>query len=232
VVQKLFLEEPYLKECTATITKVDGNKIFLDQTVFFPEGGGQLGDQGWIEDYEIIDTQKIGGKQFFHKDFPVIKVGTEIVHTLKEPVKDLAEGMKVRAKINWERRHKLMRMHSAAHLVYYYVFETYGKMHVKGCRIAEDKARFDFFSPDRRLDREELDKVERLANSIVEANLPISNFPVEGEPEALVWVCGDMRIPCGGTHVRQTQDIGKISVKRNTRGRSIERVYLTIEDGN
>ncbi|KEK25039.1 alanyl-tRNA editing protein [Bacillus gaemokensis] len=228
MVRKLYLEDPYLQECNATITRIDGNKIFLDQTVFYPEGGGQLGDQGWIAGNEVIDTQKTGGNLFYHSDFPIIKVGSEVAHILKDPVKELHVGMKVQAKINWERRHILMRMHSAAHLVYYYTFKVFGEMYVKGCHIAEDRARFDFYSPDKRLDREGLDEVEKLANLIIKRNLPIPNIPLDEEPEAINWICGDMHIPCGGTHVRQTGDIGEISVIRNSRGKSLERIYLKI----
>ncbi|EOP90495.1 hypothetical protein IGM_02187 [Bacillus cereus HuB4-4] len=232
MVRKLYLQNPYLKECRATITHIEGNKIYLNQTVFYPEGGGQLGDQGWIEGHEVIDAQKTGGNLFYHTNFPIIKVGSEVVHILKEPVKELHEGMEVKVKINWERRHMLMRMHSAAHLIYYYTFKVFGEMYVKGCHIAEDRARFDFYSPNKRLDREGLDKVEELANLIVKNNISIQNIPLDEEPEAINWICGDMCIPCGGTHVRKTGDIGEISVRRNSRGKSLERIYLKIGEGD
>ncbi|MDZ3952348.1 alanyl-tRNA editing protein [Bacillus thuringiensis] len=232
MVQKLYLQNPYLQECSATITRIEGNKIYLNQTVFYPEGGGQLGDEGWIDGYEVIDTQKTGGELFYHSDFPIIKVGTEVVHFLKEPTEELREGMEVKAKINWERRHTLMKMHSAAHLVYYFTFKIFGEMYVKGCHIAEDRARFDFYSPDNRLDRKRLDEVEKYANEIVRNNMLIENIPLQEQPEAINWICGDMSIPCGGTHVRQTGDIGKISVKRNSRGKNVERIYLYIGEGN
>ncbi|WP_242321776.1 alanyl-tRNA editing protein [Bacillus cereus group sp. BfR-BA-01354] len=231
MVRKLYLQDPYLQVCNAIITKIEDNKIFLNQTVFYPEGGGQIGDQGWIEGTEVIDTQKTGGNLFYHSNFPIIKVGSEVAHILKEPIKGLREGMEVKAKINWERRHMLMRMHAAAHLVYYYTFQVFGEMYVKGCHIAEDRARFDFYSPGKRLDREGLDKVEEFANLIVKDNIPIKNIPLHEEPEAINWICGDMHIPCGGTHVRQTGDIGEISVRRNSRGKNLERIYLEIGGG-
>ncbi|OYD08513.1 alanyl-tRNA editing protein [Paludifilum halophilum] len=227
--EKLYVDDPFLKETTARIKKISGCHMTLDRTIFYPEGGGQLGDRGWLGGYPVVDTQKHGGRLLAHPDFPEIKVDTEVVHILDQEPETLEEGSTVDIQIDWPRRYRLMRMHSASHLIYHHMFNVFGDMKLKSCRIGEDRGRFDFFT-DYKFTREGLDEVEGLANEWVDQEIPIEMRSVAGEKEAKVWICRDLRIPCGGTHVSNTREIGKMSLKRRGKNRTTERVYIQLED--
>ncbi|WP_124726771.1 alanyl-tRNA editing protein [Staphylospora marina] len=227
---RLYVEDPYLRECTATVTEIKENTVFLDRTVFYPEGGGQLGDTGWIENLRVVDAQKSGGRLFTHPDFPSIKVGSQVAHILEKAPEQLEVGQEVRLHIDWQRRYTLMRMHSAAHIVYHFMFEVFGKMPVKGCRIAEDSSRFDFFT-EQRFDRDRLDQVERLANDFIDKDVEIRMLNPVNEPEARIWECEGIQIPCGGTHVKRTGEIGHVTLKRRGKSPTVERVYISLAGG-
>src|SRR5260221_2912190 len=100
----LFREDPYLKACDATIVAVHGDAIELDRTVFYPLGGGQAGDTGRIGNWRVLDTRKgpAGGDAVLH----VLETGGAA-----------AVGAKVELALDWERRHRLMRLHTALHLL-------------------------------------------------------------------------------------------------------------------
>ena len=107
-VKKLFWDDPYLTECNAVVTSVDGNRITIDQTIAYAFEGGQQSDIGTIGGYEIINAEKL--------DF-------EIYYTL--PVNHtLSAGDKVKVLIDWEKRYKIMRLHFAAELVLELVYQN------------------------------------------------------------------------------------------------------------
>src|SRR6267142_6726633 len=121
----LFREDPYRKSCEATVVTVHGDTIELDRTVFYPLGGGQAGDTGRVGPWRVVDTRKGPGQD-------------QVLHVL-EPGSNPAAGGKVELQLDWERRHRLMRLHTALHLLGAVV-----KAPVTGGRIAEDKAHLDF----------------------------------------------------------------------------------------
>jgi alanyl-tRNA synthetase len=229
MVEKRYLADPYLKEAVAAVTEVRDGFALLSSTVFFPEGGGQLGDTGWIGDTRVVDTQKQGGNPFFHPEFPdVIQLGGEIAHLLDPEGDRPVPGTEVLVKLDWDRRYAIMRYHSAAHLAYWYATQARPDLYVKGCRIGDTGARFDFFTR-KRLDLAEVEDWQGLANNAVADDLEIVNSPVDGNPEALMWYCGDMRMPCGGTHVRSTVEIGSVRLKRKRAGDNLERLYIVLD---
>jgi misacylated tRNA(Ala) deacylase len=127
----LFLEDPYQKECDATVVSVvDGKYIVLDQTIFYPKGGGQPWDLGTItrgdESFKVVYVGKFNG---------------EISHEVERP--GLREGDNVHCTIDWERRYRFMRSHTAAH-VFASLLCTGTNALVTGNQIEEDKIRFDF----------------------------------------------------------------------------------------
>src|SRR5256885_16647269 len=100
----LFREDPYLKACDATVVAVHGDAIELDRTVFYPLGGGQAGDTGKIGPRRVLDTRKgpAGGDSVLH---------------ILEPGANATAGTKLELQLDWERRHRLMRLHTALHLL-------------------------------------------------------------------------------------------------------------------
>ena len=228
--QDLFREDAYLKECTATVTGVGEHGITLDRTVFYPLGGGQAGDAGILvlgngSELAIADTRK--GKdaegrptaQIVHVPAP----GQEALLAQLKP------GDSVTARVDWERRHKLMRFHTTTHVLCHLVPQL-----VNGCSITPDYARLDFNMTDP-LDKEAL---TRGIAGLVAAALPVAVGSITDEEldanPALVKSMsvqpprGTGRIrtirigteqqidfqPCGGTHVANTAEIGKVVVTR------------------
>ena len=229
--KKLYYENAYQTEATAKVVKIDGKRVFLDKTIFFPEGGGQVGDIGSINKFSVIDTQKVTSsntKTLFHKDFPVIQINSDVAHIMAEDNFSLDVDQTVSLKIDWERRYNIMRMHSAAHIAYHFAFIVFGDMFVKGCLINDNSSRFDFSLPgNAKLERNLLDEVEKLSNEFISNNYDIFNEPLEDEPEALYWRCHDIKIPCGGIHVKNTSEIGRIILKRKSQGKKIDRMYIS-----
>jgi misacylated tRNA(Ala) deacylase len=228
--QDLFRENAYLQECTATVTVVGELGVCLDRTVFYPLGGGQAGDSGVLEladgsQLKIADTRK--GKD--EQGHPT----SEIVH-VPQPGQEqllgrLQPGQPVRARVDWERRHKLMRFHTTTHLLCHLVPQL-----VNGCSITAEYARLDFNMTDP-LDKESLTQgIARL----VAAGLPVevgaitdeeldanpalvksmSVQPPRGTGRIRTIRIGDGTAidfqPCGGTHVANTAEIGSVVVTK------------------
>ncbi len=226
----LFREDPYLKACEATIVAVHGDAVELDRTVFYPLGGGQAGDTGRIGDWRVTDTRK----------------GTEpdsVLHVL-EPGAPISPGMKLKIEIDWERRHRLMRYHTALHLLGALV-----KAPVTGGRIAEDKAHLDFDIEMEKLVKDDIEaRVNELAASGRETRARwISDAELDSRPELVKTMSvapprGEGRVrlleipgidlqACGGTHVGNTAEIGRLSVARiRSEGKRNKRVTLAFAD--
>jgi len=232
---KLYRDDPYLTENEAHIVSIADNRIELDQTVFYGEAGGQIGDTGTVAGIRIVDTQHAGGKPLFRSDAPVINVQTTIMHIADEQGATLSPGTTVQVQIDWERRYRIMRMHSAAHFVYHYTRKFCGSEGtqkifgtLKGCRISAESARFDFPAR-KRLDQSDIQHIQDAANTLIIRDLDIHYEPDATEPDLRWWVCGEVEMYCGGTHVRNTREIGEIVVKRRSQGSGLERVYLELQ---
>jgi Ser-tRNA(Ala) deacylase AlaX len=209
--RKLYWEDPYTKEFDARVVSVDENKVVLDQTAFYPRGGGQVGDTGEISDIRVLDT---------------IKEDERIVHVL-ESKPNFSLGSSVHGKIDWERRHKIMRLHSAAHIVYYFMKEVYPGAEIASSGIVDDKkVREDYLIEP--FYRENLKLVENKANEFIQQGKDIKTWVdengrrhwlVEGLPEMF----------CAGTHVKNTKEIGRISVRRGSKpGKGKERIEISL----
>src|SRR5688572_33097522 len=144
----LFRDDPYLASCEATVVSVQDNVVELDRTVFYPLGGGQAGDTGRIGAWRVLDTRK---------------AGDSVVHML-EPGATPETGVKLNIELDWERRHRLMRLHTALHLLGAVV-----KAPVTGGRIAEDKAHLDFDIEMEKLVKDEIEaRLSELVSSSCE----------------------------------------------------------------
>lgn len=233
--QKLYRDYPYLKECNAQVISIGTQGIELNQTVFFAEAGGQVGDQGTIEEVPILDAQHLGGRLLLRSDAPVINVGTTIVHLPSVPT-PFSIGDQVRIVLDWPRRYRIMRMHTAAHVVLYAALQFAGprgsaKLHgtLKGCRIDAEEARFDFPAQER-LNTTDLARIQDWSNAFLHQDFAIEYNADRDEPDLRSWRCGEIAMYCGGTHVRNTKEVGEIIVKRHNKGKGLERIYLKFNE--
>ncbi len=223
----LFRDDPYLTTCQATVVAVGENTLELDRTVFYPLGGGQLGDTGRIAGLRVVDTRKGEAED-------------RILHCLEPGSSPPAVGSTVPIEIDWERRHRLMRYHTALHLLGALV-----KAPVTGGRIQEDKAHLDFDIETERLVK---DAIEAGLRALVEAGHEtrvcwISGAELDARPELVKTMsvapprgAGRVRLleipgvdlqACGGTHVANTREIGPLVVTRiRSEGKRNKRVTL------
>ncbi len=222
----LFRDDPYLRTCEATVLAVHDNAVELDRTVFYPQGGGQAGDTGMLGRCRVIDTRKgAAADSILH-----LLEGTELPSI----------GEQLNITLDWERRHRLMRYHTALHLLGAVV-----KAPVTGGRIAEDKAHLDFDIEMEKLVKDEIEArlnelaargAETKAAWITDAELDarpelvrtMSVAPPRGEGRVrLLEIPGIDLQACGGTHVKNTAEIGRLAVARiRSEGRRNKRVTL------
>ena len=237
--ERIFREDTYETSCEATVVAADRNGIRLDRTVFYPMGGGQPGDRGRLRlaasdgggEVAIVDTRK--------GDEP-----EEVLHIAPEGAALPAPGARVTAEIDWERRYRLMRMHTCLHLLCAVI-----PGEVTGGQISDGKGRLDFNLPDTKPEKEQ---VAAALNRLIEENhevLPrwISDQELESNPGLVRTMSvkppmgtGSVRVldiagvdlqPCGGTHVRHTGEIGRVKVaKIESKGRQNRRVVIAFDD--
>ena len=229
----LFIENSYLKEFDARILKTNLNQITLDQTAFYAKSGGQPGDVGQLTINEttvnIIDTIK---------DYE-----NNIIH-ISENNTNLEIGEKVLGTINWDRRYRHMRMHSALHLLCSII-----PLNVTGGQINYDKSRLDFNAQGYKIEKEEIEsKINRLVSEDHEITFQwITIEELEKQPELVKTMSvqppkiqekirlvkiGNIDLQsCGGTHVKSTAEIGEIRIgKIENKGKMNRRVNLIIND--
>ena len=223
----LFREDPYLRSCQATVVAVHPEGVELDRTVFYPMGGGQAGDTGKLGEWRVVDTRKG-------------PAGNSVLHVLEPGASSPSVGQKVEIVIDWERRYRLMRYHTALHLLGSVV-----KAPVTGGRIAEDKAHLDFDIEMEKLAKEAIESrlheliagaVETKASWITDAELDarpdlvktMSVAPPRGEGRVrLLEIPGVDLQACGGTHVKNTGEIGQLAIARiRSEGKRNKRVTL------
>lgn len=225
--RKLYYEDPYMKEFDAKVLEINENKVVLDKTCFYPFGGGQVGDTGEINGIKVINTEKeveriirVEEKEGFKEEKPI---GSKIIHILeREP--DFKVGDVVHGKIDWNRRYRIMRLHSAAHFTYYVVREVFGELKIKGSYVDDKKDRLDF-EHEGRLDPEKLKEAESRVNELLAKNLEIKRYKDSKNHELLCWKTESLpMMHCGGTHPKNTKEIGRVRLKRKNPGKGLERI--------
>lgn len=210
---RLYHEDPYLREFEATVLSIDGNDVALDRTTFYPEGGGQVGDTGVIGGVRVADTQIRDGR---------------VVHILEESP-CFGVGDSVKCRIDWERRYRIMKLHSAAHIMEHFLWQRLGKMERLGSRVDEKKDRADY-AYEGRLPADDLRQVEEAANRFLAEGHEIRIRLDPSRPGIRIWSCDPIEMPCGGTHVRNTREIGAIRLRRRNPGRGVERVETALAE--
>ncbi len=230
----LYREDSYLKSCEATVTSVTELGIETDQTVFYPLGGGQLGDTGKLTladgtEITITDTRKDreSGQEY---------------HVVEDPAA-VNVGDKVTLTLDWERRYSLMRFHSCLHMLCSLIDAP-----VTSGSIQVDRARLDFDLQDP-IDKE---PITAALNELVERDIPMSSryitdAELDAQPELVRTMSvqpprnaqGTIRLvefegvdlqPCGGTHVASTAEIGRVLIKKvEKKGKQNRRITLVFD---
>jgi alanyl-tRNA synthetase len=232
---KYYYIEPYLKELNAKVIDIIDNKIVLDKTIAYAEGGGQESDRGVFvigdREIEFYDVQKGVGKSLYLENFPVISVETPIYHYINsKDLKYFKKNQEVKIKIDTLRRAKLSISHSAIHFVLMVIEKRLPgyENRIYGAKIKEDGARLDFKTT-LKFDANFIKSLEDEVNLIVSKNLPIKNYTHKKHQEAWYWECNGYICPCGGTHIDNSKYIKKVFLKRKNLGKNGQRVSLTYE---
>jgi len=213
--KKIFWEDPYLTQLETHIATVKNNDITVEQTIFYALSGGQESDHGTIGNNRVLQARK---------------EGKEIVYTL-ENSHGLKPGDQVRMNIDWQRRYKLMRLHFAAEIVLELAYQNLDSIEKIGAHIAQDKARIDF-KWDENISTV-LPVIKKEALGIIEANQEIISAFSDEEKEERYWeIRGFSRVPCGGTHLRKTAEIGEIELKRKNVGKNKERIEIYVSESS
>ncbi len=252
--EALYLKDSYIKEWEAVVKEVNQDKyIVLDKTAFYPSGGGQPHDTGTMEAngtvYNVIYVTKIQAKFDSRPGFidssrqPTNE--SVISHELNKP--GFKPGDKVKCSVDWERRYKLMRMHTAAHIIDAVLYREAGAL-CTGNQLGVDKSRIDFSLES--IDKEKMQEYIALANNLAKKNINVkiyfmkreealkipgvvklaSVMPPEIEELRIVEIPGVDLQADGGTQVKNTSEIGEIRLlSMENKGKSNRRVYYTVE---
>ncbi|OKY77994.1 MAG: Ser-tRNA(Ala) deacylase AlaX (editing enzyme) [Candidatus Methanohalarchaeum thermophilum] len=225
----IYFEDCYKKEFEAEVEETKNNKVILDKTAFYPEGGGQPSDKG------VLDGSKVK---------KVIKKGNTVEHVVEDELP--REGDKVKGKIDWDRRYQHMKYHTAQHILSAVVLQDYeGK--TTGNQLYSDRARIDF-------DEDVTDKVSKIedkVNSIIEDEREIKIYQMKREealeeldPERtridllpdsikeirIVEITDLDKTACAGTHVSKTSELGEFEIKgTESKGKGRKRIEFTLE---
>ncbi len=234
-VKRVYYDDSYLTKLRATVTAVEGEWIELDQTIFYPLGGGQPGDTGQVcgpdgRVHKVLDTRKSDSDD-------------QIRHQLDTADHGLQPGDSVDTEIDWERRYRHMRMHTCMHLLGSLI-----PVPVTGGSVGAEKSRLDFDLGAHEIDKDDLTK--RINALVVEAHDvvfgAITEVELDERPELVRTMsvqpprgAGDIRTvrisgvdfqPCGGTHVSNTSEIGAVRISKiENKGKRNRRVHLLLE---
>ena len=229
--EKLYQEDPYLKECTATVTGVADHGVILDRSIFYCQGGGQPGDTGVL----VLSD---GNIKRVANTIVQRETGAQL-HVLDEEETLPELGMEVTARIDWDRRYGFMRMHSCMHMLCAVIDAP-----VTGGSVSEGRARLDFDLPDP-IDKE---AVTEALNKLIQQDQPrhfrwITDEELQSQPELVRTMSvsppmgqGEVRLvefeqidlqPCGGTHVARSGEIGEVRVSKiEKKGKQNRRVIV------
>ncbi|MEW6295100.1 MAG: alanyl-tRNA editing protein [Candidatus Diapherotrites archaeon] len=235
--KQLFLEDSYLKEAKAKVIEVNAGEkwIELDATIFYPEGGGQESDSGSIEFKRIKSRVKAAKKE-----------AGRIKHFIEGLLPE--KGAEVKLFLDWERRHSMMRMHSAQHLLSAIILDLYGAS-TAGNQIHEKVSRMDFHPI--KFSQEMLEKLKQKFDEAVRQEKEIriywstrekvleeveekrrrlfASLPESVKDIRVVEIEDYDKCPCAGTHVKNTVEIGFIKILgKDSKGKDKERISFEL----
>ncbi|MFH1221633.1 MAG: alanyl-tRNA editing protein AlaXM [Candidatus Micrarchaeota archaeon] len=233
--EPIYLTDSYLKECDASVAEAMGKSIVLDKTIFYPRGGGQPSDTGRLiaagVEYKVLNVAKKDGKTLHELDKEGLKAG-DAVHCV----------------LDWERRYRLMKTHTAAHILGATMYNEL-RVLITGNQLEEDKVRFDFNLES--FDRDVMERCVQKTNEILKQDIELKVYSLPRE-EAMeipgivklaaalppsISVLRIVEIPGvdiqadGGTHVKNVKEIGQIELlKLENKGKDNRRIYFKLKD--
>ena len=231
--EELYLKDSYIKEFEAKVTKVNGNEVILDKTAFYPGGGGLENDVGKLikKNGETINVKEVKRQE------------DEIVHIIEGG--ELREGDNVKGVIDWDRRYKMMRLHTASHVMAAVAYSQFNAL-ITGGHISPEYAKDDFNLENKDLIPQIVEKANEILSKGIEVKvyflpreeaLKIPGIVKRAErnpPSIPIWRI--VEIPGidiqadGGPHVKNTSEVGKIRIiKIENRVKNRKRVYYTVE---
>ena len=213
--RKVFWTDPYRRELTTRIAYVEGEEVQLEETIFYAESGGQESDAGTLGTWPVLQATKRG----------------EVIVYRLDAQHDLKVGDSVDVRIDWPRRYRLMRLHFAAEVILERVYRKLNMPDKVGAHIAEQRARIDFVLEQNIATY--FPEILAQAHALIEANSPIVSAFSDVAAERRYWeVAGFARVPCGGTHLRRTGEVGQLKLRRKNIGKGKERIEITLVDGH
>jgi misacylated tRNA(Ala) deacylase len=235
VTRELFLEDSYRREFRAGVEKMDGREVILEETAFFPGGGGQPTDKGTLGigpvNAAVVDARREGG---------------DIVHVLDRAVPDTVKELK--GELDWERRYAHMRHHTALHVLSGVIWKSFDAK-VTGGQMRAERARMDFSFPGE-WTAEVVGEIERLTNEALAENRPVKVYglprgealgnpdlirtqinlvPARVETVRIIEIEGLDTQADGGTHVANTREVGEIEITAHkSKGRHNKRIEFLL----
>ena len=210
--KKVFWDNPYQQSLETTVANVNNDEVLFNETIAYSFAGGQESDKATVNNIPVLNSRREENLIFY--TLPAD-------HGLKI-------GDQVQMVIDWPRRHRLMRLHFAAEIILEIVYQKYHLEKV-GAHIAEHKSRIDFkcdeniglyFEP-----------ILAIYNDIITKNYTIKKGYSDIATQRRFWkIDGFAQVPCGGTHVNTTAEVGYVKLKRERPGKGIERIEIKLVD--
>lgn len=235
--RKIFYESPSQLKCNAKITKIGRDFVELDQTIAYPEGGGQDSDQGRLIlpngiALRFVHARKMYGLPAKMNECPDLLVGGVIEHVVHpddcSKLESFSEGEDINVEIDFLRRRQLSLSHTASHLLYLAIKKVRPDVisHTLGCHISIESARFDFFTNER-FSSDEVSEINRAANKLIPCGCEVNLRSHIDNDDIRYWELDGNVIPCGGTHIKYLDPIFELDIRRKSMGKGKERISCT-----
>lgn len=210
--KKVFWNNPYQKTLITRVTSVEGNTVLFDATIAYSFAGGQESDRAYVNGIEVIASRR----------------EDSLIYYVLPEGHGLSVGDIVTMVIDWQRRYRLMRLHFAAELILEIVVQKYGFVKI-GAHIAEHKARIDFVA-DKNISSL-LPEIVTDFDAIVNKDASIYTGFTDEIAQRRFWeIDGFAQVSCGGTHVKSSGEAGRVRLKREHPGKSVERIEIRLVD--
>jgi len=237
--RQLYLFDSYLRQFESRVEKATENQVVLDQTAFHPLTGGVASDTGHLIKNDMTKYNVVRAE--------INKETKEIIHLLEERGTDLKLGDTLKGSVDWERRYRLMRLHTAAHVIAAVMYRDYNAL-ITGGQVDPQYAKLDFNLPT--TERQIFEAAVERANSEAARGVQVKTYflakdealkipgvvklaermPPEEEELRIVEISGIDLQADGGPHVRNTNEIGRIRlIKIENKGKSQRRAYFDTE---
>jgi len=216
---RLFDDAPYQEKFRANVIFVSDDYIVLDKTLFYPTSGNQDCDLGTIN-YVSVSSVSLKLQEQDRNSY--VSLNHPIKHYLDTSV--FYVGQNVEGVINMNRRISIMKLHSASHIVEYFISKLDGFKSVEGSFVSMEKDRTDY-KFDIGLTKDIVKKIESDVNDLILQN---NDITMSTSAELRYWHCDNIKMLCCGTHVHNTNEIGKITLSRKNKGKGINRVEIKL----